>query len=65
MEVHREEKSDGTLLRLVFLANHNEDTAALKAAVRDWLAANHPMGWEEFFTRCSTMAAGRLVLEMT
>lgn len=64
MIVLREELPDGTLQRVIFRADADEDQATFKAAVKTWETANGIVAdWEEFFDYCELMEAGRVVLE--
>lgn len=59
MKILREEKPEGTLVRLIFHADESEDLPTLKQEVKTWIAANLPMSWEEFF-----LDSQRIILDM-
>ena len=57
-------KDESGILQQRIFRREDEDTTGFKQAVKDWIAANAPMGWGEFFNRLEFYDGTRITLDM-
>lgn len=64
MKVYKEETTAGVLQTITFRADEGQTVETFKNEVKTWMAAYHPMSWQEFFERLVVLEANRITISV-